>query len=554
MMKTTNPITHPIFSLLVAMLLAATPSLVQAAAPGGISSNLQLWLKADAGTSTTTDGSTLTNWTDQSTNAYTASNTAGDGQTSPTFRNNTLSNINFNPVIEFDGVANGLDLASNYIYSYSSNDGLTFVAVVKPDVEPDEVNFIFDFGRFSNTGYGFVYANDALQIYTPKNYGGKASNGTTHSYSTNPVIYIGKVDFGNEQRLYLNGTSTYNANITLTQLTSNEITEGSIHSAAPDQGPVTIGRQSKNINDNDRLFDGKIAEIILYDADLSDTDRNKVQSYLALKYGITLDNTINYRSSDGSTIYISTDTHSGYTNDIAGIGTDNGSALNQPQSRSVNSDSIITITGSGIADGNFLIWGNNDGALTFSSTEVPGGGKRLAREWIVAETGDVGSVTLSFDLSNVAGANLTDATKFSLLTDTDGNFSDAIETTGATINGNTLKFTAINFSDGQYFSLAYNNVPVAGFGTALDFDGVDDYIDLSGINITNSSFTFEAWSKRDGNGTGDAIIDVGVKTTNAGIAFGFNSANDFGFHFVNNGLGIDSAFTDNNWHHWAGVF
>ncbi len=192
-MNYNRPITQFRLIMLVAMLLMIVTTPLVQAAPGGISGNLQLWLKANTGISQS-DGKTLTNWTDQSTNAYTASNTAGDSQTSPIFRNNISDNINFNPVVEFDGAANGVDLGSNYIFS--SNDGLTFFAVVKPDVEPDERNFIFDFGRVGNTGYGFVYANDAFQIYTPTNHQGSASGSLTHSYGTNSIIYTGKIDLG----------------------------------------------------------------------------------------------------------------------------------------------------------------------------------------------------------------------------------------------------------------------------------------------------------------------------------------------------------------------
>ncbi len=559
-MNYNRPITQFRLIMLVAMLLMiVTTPLVQAAVPGGISGNLQLWLKANTGISQS-DGQTLKNWTDQSTNAYTASNTAGDGQTSPTFRNNISDNINFNPVVEFDGAANGVDLGSDYIYS--SNNGLTFFAVVKPDAEQNEDNYIFDFGRVGNTGYGFVYANDAFQIYTPIDYGGKMSGPVTHSYSTNSIIYTGKIDFGTEQRIYLNGTSIYNDTITLTQLTSNEIVEGPTHLGCLDgPGPVTIGRQSKVLCGNDRLFDGKIAEVILYNADLSDTNRNKVQSYLAIKYGITLDSSIDYLNSSSTTIYPSTSTHSGYTNDIAGIGTDNGSNLTQPKSRNVNSDSIITITGSGIADGHFLIWGNDDGALTFSSTEVPSG-KRLVREWKIAETSEVGNVTISFDLSNVAGADLSDATQFGLLIDADGNFSDATTTTGATINGNVVDFSAVDLNEGQYFSLVYNNAPIAGFGTALDFDGVDDYIQLLNLlTIGSSDHTVEMWVKVPvvGNGGLSNGERVGILLGN------FNNAPDANWELTSNGalracwntghpdVVATTDLRDGQWHHIAFV-
>lgn len=54
---------------------------------------------------------------------------------------------------------------------------------------------------------------------------------------------------------------------------------------------------------------GNIAEVILYDvANSTATDRQKIRSYLAVKYGQTLDQTTpyNYIASDGSTIWDAT--------------------------------------------------------------------------------------------------------------------------------------------------------------------------------------------------------------------------------------------------------
>ena len=58
--------------------------------------NLKLHLKADAGTSTTTDGVTVSSWTDQSGNG----NNATSPGTQPIYKTNI---INGNPVIRFDG-------------------------------------------------------------------------------------------------------------------------------------------------------------------------------------------------------------------------------------------------------------------------------------------------------------------------------------------------------------------------------------------------------------------------------------------------------------------
>jgi hypothetical protein len=56
---------------------------------------------------------------------------------------------------------------------------------------------------------------------------------------------------------------------------------------------------------SNRDFKGKYAEIIGYEDTLSDTERQKVESYLALKYGITLDQSTaqDYLASDGTVVW-----------------------------------------------------------------------------------------------------------------------------------------------------------------------------------------------------------------------------------------------------------
>src|SRR5690606_36325341 len=97
-------------------------------------------------------------------------------------------------------------------------------------------------------------------------------------------------------------------------------------------GPLLkIGRHATNLNGG---LDGYFAEIVLYDTELEDYERERIQSYLAIKYGITLDPSVDYFRSGGSEIYPSTSSHAGYVHDIAGIGRDDDLELNQPASRS----------------------------------------------------------------------------------------------------------------------------------------------------------------------------------------------------------------------------
>ena len=67
---------------------------------------------------------------------------------------------------------------------------------------------------------------------------------------------------------------------------------------------------------------GDISEVIFYADELSDLERGRVESYLSLKYGLTLDQTTpqNYTASDGTKMWNKDASGaSTYNNDIAGI-------------------------------------------------------------------------------------------------------------------------------------------------------------------------------------------------------------------------------------------
>jgi hypothetical protein len=66
-------------------------------APGGVTANNSLWLKADVGTSSTVDGATVTTWTNSAPGAEISTAAVG---LRPIYRS-TSSNYNFNPVLYF---------------------------------------------------------------------------------------------------------------------------------------------------------------------------------------------------------------------------------------------------------------------------------------------------------------------------------------------------------------------------------------------------------------------------------------------------------------------
>ena len=48
------------------------------------------------------------------------------------------------------------------------------------------------------------------------------------------------------------------------------------------------------------------------------------------------------------------------------------------------------------------------------------------------------------------------------------------------------------------------------WGSALSFDGVNDYVQAGAVPLANSSFTLEAWARRDTTGTMDMIVAQGI--------------------------------------------
>ena len=72
--------------------------------PGGVSSDLTLWLKADAGTDSTVDNDPILSWEDQGPGGFDATGTGN-----ATYLNDVF---NYNPVIEFNGGAKPFESAS----------------------------------------------------------------------------------------------------------------------------------------------------------------------------------------------------------------------------------------------------------------------------------------------------------------------------------------------------------------------------------------------------------------------------------------------------------
>jgi hypothetical protein len=146
-------------------------------------------------------------------------------------------------------------------------------------------------------------------------------------------------------------------------------------SASPentDKKDASIHFGNLNSTVKDRSSHGLISEFILYEKILNEVEIAKVETYLALKYGITLQK--NYLNALGETVW-NWKVDSLFSNNIAGIGRDDQSMLYQKQSTSCNTSGQLVIGSNKIAESNshntgkinnrnYLIWGDNAKNLT----------------------------------------------------------------------------------------------------------------------------------------------------------------------------------------------
>ena len=112
---------------------------------------------------------------------------------------------------------------------------------------------------------------------------------------------------------------------------------------------------------------GLIAEFIVYETLLKEKQVARVESYLAIKYGITLEK--NYVNSSGQTIW-NRKLDSAFSHNIAGVGRDDRTLLYQKQGTSSGADDQLVIgiksitpnnalnTGQ-LSDGDYMLWGDN---------------------------------------------------------------------------------------------------------------------------------------------------------------------------------------------------
>lgn len=133
---------------------------------------------------------------------------------------------------------------------------------------------------------------------------------------------------------------------------------------------------------------GTLREMIVYGRVLSYHERIRIESYLAIKHSISIDQTepTSYLSSVGGVIW-DAHTQRSYRHAIAGVGRDDKSGLLKLNSPEGTAGDLLGVhLPQQVGNGHFLVWGHNGAAALFGSQR--GKAKRLKREWSMLPTGE----------------------------------------------------------------------------------------------------------------------------------------------------------------------
>ncbi len=490
-------------------------------APKGV-----LWLRADDGVningSLPSDNTGLLTWFDQFTDdvsqnggnatAHTGESGESPLPTLPLFKNNPIDNINFNPVLEFSSANAGNAVQINTPAKASQTIFVVFDAdgngssqynqslLYGGDISTPSTGEI---GLHSDMSFGVAIGN---RISFGGGHSGDYFNMGDIDIESVPAIGVLSRDVINSNdvnySLYANGSQD-ELNISATSLKSGQIGAG-----YPLPKTMRIGTHYSGGN----TFDGKVSEVLVYDGVLTTQKQQIVESYLAVKYGITLTNTAddlgarignsnyNYLNSDGNVIWAPDPV---YKFDVAGIGKDLATYdLEQKVSKSVNKNTLVTMATSAdfelsnthlsrisiTSDKSFLMWANNHGTENFVSTEKEAVVQdRLGREWKVQKTANFSNViNLQVDLNASTASSVLNVGNLFLAVDNDGDFNSGVTYSDATsyVNGK-VSFANVTLTNGQYFTVVTkvgaNNVPVAVDDSYnVDEDGSVELLPLTG--------------------------------------------------------------------------
>ncbi len=357
--------------------------------PGGVDTTGYggaFWLKANSTTGVTLDGTGnfVLSWQDEfSTYDVTATATSN----APEFLDapSITRDFNFNPSVDFTPSASRALRSNSYFPNFS---GSSFT-------------YFFVCNSISGNGSLITYRSPN-NIRLQAKPGWRLQNGYLNIGYTSDFGTGGggpsNADFpGKAARVMTSKGIAANTDVRLNAKSYPINNTSSTYNPAISQG-LKLG--ANNISE---YYQDALAELIMFPVELNNGDANKIESYLAMKYGCTLDSgtaNSNYILGDSSIIWPSSN-HPDYHHRITAIVRDDASGLYQKQSQSVHFESRVGaffgatngtfpltngLNTSVIANQQYMLFGDNDSSEALNRCIAGGYMAAMERTWIVRQS------------------------------------------------------------------------------------------------------------------------------------------------------------------------
>ncbi|WP_292900798.1 LamG-like jellyroll fold domain-containing protein [Nonlabens sp.] len=557
----------------------------------GIYDNLELWLNTETlALAGLNNGDRVSEW--ENTSALLPgsnispdwTNAKASGAARPTFYDNSSNNVNYNPVVSFNG--------SNAMFGKSGFYSEDLYIVFNPTLtisasRPTEDVFLGDDyvadGRnqdvtgisINNTSARYGSSPDIVAYNQgSQNDYGKAIIHPTLVYDR-PVIFNARLNAaGNAMDLFLDGIDLgVSVDPTFTQEENLSTFKNILNSR------YWLGR-SEYFGPS---FTGDFLEVMSFSQRKSDIDRKRLESYLAVKYGITLGLFEvaaigiphvpgEYFDSNGIAMWNSS-LDPGFTYNVTGIGRDDCSLLNQKQAKSVDPFSFMTV---GLGDiyvtnsanpstfessGDFLMWGSSSGALSALPTplEVTLGPSLVTtftdvteRTWKFKElsqnANDIPEVKISIVTAGLVSLPpLVGNDAYVMIVADDENFTTAVETIFLeTIGSNQEAWYDFDGTRYVKFGVAHE---VIAFKDIL-FDGTNDYVAMGDEVEFTGDYSISAWVKTNGSNSSTSNKTIVSKRAGANDGYQFYLTDSNRLAMTHNGTSTivsNTVLSNNAW-------
>ena len=411
--------TYPFLTAIVFVILFSIPLSAQTG-PGGVGSSTSniLWLRSEDITSLVDDDD-ISSWSDFSGNGNDVSQPTST--LTPVYKTSILNGF---PAVRFQKTNGRIRRTS---FSGFPTSQITAIYVNSNTENSDGV---LSYASSSNNNDFLLFSSNNLRFYRGNS---NIASGVSFNDGNFHITNASRNSSGGSVEVWKDGSLDFTG--TLSSGTS--ITAGGCLAIAGEQDSV-----DGNYDSSQAHF-GDFTEVMIFNTVLNDAQNIIIANYLSSKYNISISN--DYYAFDST-----------HPNEVAGIGREDVSNTHT----AAMSDAILQIeNASGLnADQEYLLFGHDDGDVTTSwtTTEAPNGGvntERLAREWRLDETGDVGTVDFVVDVATFPSLS-SGFTMYTLLVDSDGDFSSGASVYEMTlVSGTEYTVTGVDIADGDYVAI-----------------------------------------------------------------------------------------------------